>query len=197
MRHKNAGHSIGQLAPPPPPAALPVATALLSAEGVTLLTAGVALVACFCASRRGRGALVALGSPVLQLAELLAHDAPPVRAAVLSALLALSTDPSTWRALSTAPVVLQGLLDLIDCERSAAPHRPAIASAEGSQLSQALQVLRNLASRDAAVLQIVDDHPAVEDLELRQAWRKGPPPRMAPIEWGVDGRLEERAALVR
>ena len=172
MRSAEAAHHLrGSSSPSAPIHILPAALALMVDESHAHLSAGVALLERLCATRAGRGALVAHGHVVAHLAQLLAHDASAVLGAVLRALLALAADASTWRALATTPEVMQALLDLVDCERTANPQAPAVASAEGSHLGKALQVLRTLASRDPGLYATLDEHPAVADLGLSKSWR--------------------------
>jgi hypothetical protein len=172
MRSAEAAHHLrGSSSPSAPIHILPAALSLMVDESHAHLSAGVALLERLCATRAGRGALVAHGHVVAHLAQLLAHDASAVLGAVLRALLALAADASTWRALATTPVVMQALLDLVDCERTANPQAPAVASAEGSHLGKALQVLRTLASRDPGLYATLDEHPAVADLGLSKSWR--------------------------
>jgi hypothetical protein len=172
MRSAEAAHHLrGSSSPSAPIHILPAALSLMVDESHAHLSAGVALLERLCATRAGRGALVAHGHVVAHLAQLLAHDASAVLGAVLRALLALAADASTWRALATTPEVMQALLDLVDCERTANPQAPAVASAEGSHLGKALQVLRTLASRDPGLYATLDEHPAVADLGLSKSWR--------------------------
>ena len=172
MRSAEAAHHLrGSSSPSAPIHILPAALSLMVDESHAHLSAGVVLLERLCATRAGRGALVAHGHVVAHLAQLLAHDASAVLGAVLRALLALAADASTWRALATTPEVMQALLDLVDCERTANPQAPAVASAEGSHLGKALQVLRTLASRDPGLYATLDEHPAVADLGLSKSWR--------------------------
>ena len=172
MRSAAAAHHLrGSSSPSAPIHILPAALALMVDESHAHLSAGVVLLERLCATRAGRGALVAHGQVVAHLAQLLAHDASAVLGAVLRVLLALAADASSWRALAAAPEVLQALLDFVDCERIANPQAPAVASAEGSHLGKALQVLRTLASRDPGLFATLDEHPAVADLGLSRSWR--------------------------
>ena len=172
MRSAAAAHHLrGSSSPSAPIHILPAALALMVDESHAHLSAGVVLLERLCATRAGRGALVAHGQVVAHLAQLLAHDASAVLGAVLRVLLALAADASSWRALAAAPEVMQALLDFVDCERIANPQAPAVASAEGSHLGKALQVLRTLASRDPGLFATLDEHPAVADLGLSRSWR--------------------------
>ena len=172
MRSAAAAHHLrGSSSPSAPIHILPAALALMVDESHAHLSAGVVLLERLCATRAGRGALVAHGQVVAHLAQLLAHDASAVLGAVLRVLLALAADASSWRALAAAPEVMQALLDFVDCERTANPQAPAVASAEGSHLGKALQVLRTLASRDPGLFATLDEHPAVADLGLSRSWR--------------------------
>ena len=172
MRSAAAAHHLrGSSSPSAPIHILPAALALMVDESHAHLSAGVVLLERLCATRAGRVALVAHRQVVTHLAQLLAHDASAVLGAVLRVLLALAADASSWRALAAAPEVMQALLDFVDCERIANPQAPAVASAEGSHLGKALQVLRTLASRDPGLFATLDEHPAVADLGLSRSWR--------------------------
>ena len=67
---------------------------------------------------------------------------------------------------------VQGMLDLIQSERLVDPSASTSPSAAGTDLQCALQVLCELARRDAKLLALCRGHPAVEDLD---GWRRGEP----------------------
>ena len=110
-----------------------------------------------------------------------------MRSGALDVLVALSADRMLYQhVLQTGAV--QGVLDLIETERLDARSRrdaagpaplgkrdtalPPTPSQTGSELERSLQVLDNLARRDPSLLHLFRDHPAVEDLQLSEAWRR-------------------------
>ena len=169
--HARAHHLLGDTQTPPPLEALPAVLDLLASDDPTTLSAASELVAQLCETRLGRASVVSLPAGQLALlVELLAYHLPAVRAAVLRALLMLSDDRATY-AVVVRTAAVQGLLDLVECERLADPDAPATASASGGHLQQALQVLVNLLRHDGddgGLIELLGEHPAVEDLALKQ-----------------------------
>ena len=175
--HMRAHRLLGDAHRPPRLEAMPAVLSLLGSERPELLAAATELVALFCRTRPGRSALVGMaGSPLHLIAELLSYHVSSVRLAVLAVLLALSEDKIAAQAVTRTPAV-QGLLDLVECERiDDEDAAGTVPSASGSQLAQALQVLVQLLQHDdeGALLELVGEHPAVEDLEcIRKHIKEG------------------------
>ena len=67
--------------------------------------------------------------------------------------------------LSTA---VQGALDMIESERLDDPTASTIPSPGGTYLQRALQLLSNLITQDQTLLGLIQEHPALDGIDLHQ-----------------------------
>jgi len=118
--------------------------------------------------------------PILRsLVELLQHDELDVRNDVLRVMVRLSADHATYAALLHSGG-LQGTLDLLERSTLTAEslHDPSIGGAAAgrraarlveAERQSALQILANLARHDISLLNLFEDHPALDGVVLPQA----------------------------
>ncbi|KAL3922666.1 MAG: hypothetical protein SGPRY_004479 [Prymnesium sp.] len=179
LRISNLGAAPRQIQECPPASVLQPLLALLEVDEPRLIIAV---------------AMVEMHSALVSLTDLLQHDSPLLRTSVLRLLLAMSHHKQLYTELMTTSG-LQGILDLVERERSQMTGFDIPTPFDGTELALALQLLLQLIENEPDRLTLINGHSAVKGL----SWSKLLPGVHLPLVedtvlWTEDDQLNALAS---